>query len=184
MENSARSRVTQPGLVIGVLLIAVGLLLILGRLLGLRLAAYLWPFFVIVPGAALLIGGLMIKGAAGQPLTMVGSSVAATGSLLFYQNITGHWQSWSYAWALVAPTALGLGLVIYGTLHGRPKVRKDGTDLATIGLVLFAVFGVFFELILGISGFGFGHIVWPILLILAGVTLLARSILGRRRSAS
>ncbi|MBC7237994.1 MAG: hypothetical protein H5T69_19295, partial [Chloroflexi bacterium] len=114
-----------------------------------------------------------------EPLVIIGSLVSATGSLLFYQNTTGHWESWAYAWALIAPTSIGVGLLIYGALHKRQDLVKTGTDLATIGLILFGALALFFELILGIGGFGLGHIAWPILLIVAGLLLGLRAVLGR-----
>ncbi len=175
-----RNKVAPPSLIIGLLLIAVGLLLILGRLLGIRLGAYLWPLFILVPGAAVLFIGLLTRGPVAQPLVIVGSIVSAVGSLLFYQNATGHWQSWAYAWALVAPTSIGVGLLIYGAIHGRRELVKSGTDLATIGLALFAGFAAFFELVIGISGFGLGNLLWPILLIGVGVLFLVRALVQRR----
>jgi hypothetical protein len=176
-----REKVAPPSLVIGLLLIAVGLLLIAGRLLGIRLGAYLWPLFILAPGATLLLIGLLSKGPLAEPLVMVGSIASTIGSLLFYQNATGHWQSWAYAWALVAPTSIGVGLLIYGALHGRRDLVKSGTDLATIGLALFAGFAAFFELVIGISGFGLGNLLWPILLIGVGALFLLRALLQQRQ---
>jgi hypothetical protein len=181
MEDRDRENITPTSLVIGLLLIAIGMVLILGRFLGLRLGAYLWPLFILVPGATLLLIGLLSKGPLGQPLVMVGSIVSAVGSLLFYQNITGHWQSWAYAWALVAPTSMGIGLLIYGAIHDRRDLVKTGTDLATIGLALFAGFATFFELVIGISGFGLGNLLWPILLIGVGVLFLLRALIQQRQ---
>ena len=50
---------------------------------------------------------------------VVGGTVATTvGLVLLYQNNTGHWESWAYAWALVGPAASGLGLALWGAAHG------------------------------------------------------------------
>ncbi|MBC7236809.1 MAG: hypothetical protein H5T69_13295, partial [Chloroflexi bacterium] len=59
MERDTKQSTAQSGLAIGLLLIAVGLLLILGRLLGVRLGTLLWPFFILIPGALLLLIGLL-----------------------------------------------------------------------------------------------------------------------------
>jgi len=98
------------------------------------------------------------------------------GLLLFYQNPTGHWQSWAYAWALVAPTSIGLAQIVYGTFKGRAELVKTGLRVATVGGIMFLIGFFFFELVLGISGFGLGGLGWAVLLIGAGVLLLAVSV--------
>ena len=47
---------------------------------------------------------------------IAGSIVTTVGSVLLYQQTTGHWESWAYAWALVGPGAAGLGMLVYGLL--------------------------------------------------------------------
>ncbi|MBC7316153.1 MAG: hypothetical protein H5T70_07025 [Chloroflexi bacterium] len=54
--------------------------------------------------------------------------------------------------------------------------------MVKIGLILFAAFGVFFELIIGVSGWGLQRYAWAIILILAGVLLVIRSLWGRPHS--
>ena len=188
-EGRVGSRVRQPvdgRLIIGGFLILVGIMLLVERVLGIELfrivRGLVWPFYVFVPGVVLLILGF-VTGAAGEGLLIAGSIVSTVGLLLFYQNLTGHWTSWAYAWALVAPTSVGVGQIIYGALRGNQKKVRDGLSAIMVGGGLFVAGAVFFELVLGISGFRLriGRIALPILLIGLGVISLLRTLLFRRR---
>jgi hypothetical protein len=188
MSNSARSGGPNfTGMAVGAILVLLGIFFLFTELLGLvfniHLGQYFWPFFIIVPGAALLLLGLLGHMRAGEPLAMIGAMVTMTGLLLFFQNLTHLWASWSYAWALIAPTSLGLGQLAYGLVKGDTAMQRTGMRLATIGFIIFLVAGVFFELIIGVSGFGLGRWGWSLLLIAAGIVLLLRAILPGRRGA-
>jgi hypothetical protein len=159
-------------LVFGAAFILFGLLLLAGQLLHIDFFSLLWPFFIIVPGVALLIGSLMASGKGGEPFAIVGSIVTMVGSILLFQNITGLWATWAYAWALIAPTSIGLGQVLWGAIKGRQDKVKEGLNLAGVGLVIFLVAGAFFELVLGVSGFGLGPLALPFLLIGLGIVLI------------
>ncbi|MCE7990082.1 MAG: hypothetical protein DYG89_53740 [Caldilinea sp. CFX5] len=165
----------NAGKLLGFLMIALGLLFLFGQLFQINIGVWGWPFFIIVPGVVLFMLGFAGDSPADQPLLIVGSVVTAVGLLLFYQNLTGHWASWAYAWALAAPTAIGLGEMIYGARKGQPAAQRTGQQLATIGLVIFAVGAIFFEVVIGISGFGLGGWAWPALLIGLGLFLLLRN---------
>jgi len=165
----------------GTVLIVLGVLFALAQLLGIRLGHYMWPLFIIVPGLALFALALTVGGGAGEPLSAVGGVVTMTGLLMFYQNLMNHWESWAYAWALVGPTAVGLGFIAYGTFKGRKELVKSGLDIAKIGLIMFVIGAVFFELIIGISGFGLGRYGWALALIALGVVMLLRSLISRRQ---
>ena len=99
--------------VLGALLIVLGLVFLAGQYLNLDIGQYGWPFYVIGPGLALVILGLTQRN--GRGLAISGSVITMVGLLLFYQNVTDHWESWAYAWPLVAPGGSGLGMVLYGT---------------------------------------------------------------------
>lgn len=183
-SNTPSGRRDLGGAAVGAILVLLGIFFLFTELLGqvfhIYLGHFFWPFFVIVPGAALLLLGLTGRSRAGEPLTMVGAMVTMTGLLLFFQNLTGLWASWSYAWALIAPTSLGLGQLAYGLVQGNTAMQRSGARLAMIGFVIFLVGGVFFELIIGVSGFGLGRWGWSLLLIAAGVALLLRAVLPGR----
>ena len=188
MTGGSGKRASRFGSVaLGGVLIVLGILFMLGQLFDIRLSRFIWPFYVIAPGVLLLILALAAGGSAGKVLVSIGSVVTMTGLLLLYQNTFDHFESWAYAWALVVPTSIGLGQVLYGTLRDQRELVRDGKRMATIGIVIFLVGAAFFELIIGLSGFGLGRLglgpyVWPILLIGLGVIVLIRS--WRRSGAS
>ena len=124
---------------------------------------------------------ILVTGGAGEGLVIVGSIVTMVGLLLFYQNTTGHWESWAYAWALVAPTSIGLGQILYGALKAEKGRIQSGIGLVTVGGTLFVVGAVFFELIIGISGFRLGPVWLPVILIGLGVLGLVRTLFFRRK---
>ncbi|MCB8953708.1 MAG: hypothetical protein H6650_17010 [Ardenticatenales bacterium] len=181
-KEKAPTRGTNSNLLLGGILIALGILFLLGELFDIRLGAYAWPFFILIPGSVILMLGLGISDDSGGGLTIAGTIITTVGLLLLLQNITGLWASWSYAWALVAPTSVGLAQLLYGRRHHRDKMVADGQNLIRIGLIMFVVGFVFFELVIGISGFGLGSFGWPILLIMVGSYLLLRNVWHGRRT--
>jgi hypothetical protein len=93
------------------------------------------------------------------------------------------WHSWAYAWALVFPTSTGLAQMVYGSLKGSKEMVTTGGRLALIGAALFVAGAFIFELVVGISGFGFGfeRFGWPLGLVMVGTVLLVGGFLYRRR---
>jgi hypothetical protein len=154
---------------------------LLGEFFDLDLWGYLWPLIIIAFGLLFFIG-MATGGRQAAPLAVPGSIITTIGLILLVQSITGLWASWAYAWALI-PTAVGVGLLITGRAQGQEGVRQTGSILVRVGLVLFLVFGAFFELLLNISGRGeLGGLFWSVLLIGLGLYLLLRplGLLGRR----
>jgi hypothetical protein len=159
-------------MVLGVGLIVIGGLMILGQIFNFRVGSLLWPFSIILPGGFLLMLGLSEK-TNDEALSIIGSLISATGLLLLYQNVTGHWASWAYAWSLIAPTSVGVGLWLFGKVKSRQSQIDSGKGVMRVGLIIFAVGAVFFELIIGISRFGRG--LGAGILVLVGIYMLARS---------
>jgi hypothetical protein len=62
----------------------------------------------------------------------------------------------------------------------KAELIKRGKDMTRIGLVMFVVAAVFFELVIGISGHSLGRYSLPLLLIVLGVFLLIRNALSKR----
>jgi hypothetical protein len=143
--------------VLGGLLILVGAVLLLGQLLRIDVGRYGWPLFVIVPGALILVVAVTVRGVVSEGLAIAGSSVTMAGLILFYQNATDRFESWAYAWALIFPSATGIGMILYGVTAGRPGNVRFGTRLLGAGVVIFVLGAVFFEGILGIGGYHFGR---------------------------
>jgi hypothetical protein len=164
--------------VFGLLLIALGVLFFVGQWLRIDVGHWGWPFFILIPGLALIGLGMAAREQVSQGLIVVGTVTSAVGLLMLYQNATDQWASWAYAWALIAPTAVGVGEMIFGAVKGHPEAIKTGTRLAGIGLVIFVVGVVFFELIIGIGGFGLGGWSWPLMLIIIGLVLVVRNVIG------
>ena len=169
------SKTNQLGInpmAIGIFLIGIGILLILFNVLGIDYGQFAWPFFIIIPGILIFTVALFVEDSIGKFLIVPGSIITVTGIILLYQNTSNHWESWSYTWALVAPTGVGLGYFIYGSIKKQSDMIKTGMQMLIIGLVIFIIGLVFFELVIGISGFGLGRYGWPLLLIGLGVLLV------------
>lgn len=73
----------------------------------------------------------------------------------------------------MAKTAVGLALMRWDYRFNRKKSSQGGKNLAKIGLLLF---GVFFELIVGLSDFSSAHFVWPLPIIGIGLWVLVQNL--------
>jgi hypothetical protein len=129
-----------------------------------------WPLIIIGVGVLLLLIGLL----AGEPgMAVPACIVGGIGGLLYYQNLTGNWESWAYAWTLI-PGFVGAGVILSGLLGNRPKRSLgSGLNLIVISLVLFLVFAAFLG---GPNVFG---PFWPLLIILLGLWLIVRPLFNR-----
>ena len=125
-----------------------------------------WPLIIVGVAVLMLVFGIL----AGIPvMVMPASIVGGIGGLLYWQNATGNWESWAYAWTLI-PGFAGVGTILMG-LWGQETRRSitGGVWLIAISLVLFAVFGSF------LGGPNLFSPYWPVLLIAFGVLLLIQS---------
>lgn len=160
-------------------LIGLGVLFLLGQVFGFSLFSVLWPFFVILPGAAFLYaaftGGKKTAG-----LAVPGSVITGTGAILLYQSLTNHWESWAYAWMLY-PVFVGLALSFMSSRFGDENLEKVGRGLVRWGGFAFLGSAAFFELIIQGGGGILGGLAAPVLLILAGAALLFGKGLGGAR---
>jgi hypothetical protein len=170
--------------VLGGLLLLLGIVVGLGQALELDLGRVGWPFFVIVPGLALLGVGLAATGRLGEVLATVGGLVTMAGLVLLVQNVTDRFDTWAYAWTLVVLVGPGIGRWLVGVVRGRGDLAASGGWLIAAGLVAFLVLAVFFEVVIGIGGRpvgSAGRYGLAVLLILAGLVLLGRRLLAARR---
>jgi hypothetical protein len=173
-------------LVGGGLLIIFGLLALLGQIFrGFNFWSTFWPFFIIGFGLLFFVG-MFAGGRSVSGLAIPGTIITTIGLMLFYQNLTDHWESWSYGWTVIL-MAVGLGIFIMGAWGQSASTRAAGLRVLRIGLILFIIFGAFFELIFT-SGMPFGlrSFIFPVGLILLGLYLvLTRSgLLGRRSDST
>jgi hypothetical protein len=172
-----------PGLVLGAILIIVGLVLFAGQLMDFSIGELGWPFIVIAVGVVLLGLGLFVNNE--QGMVVAGTIVTTVGAVLLYQNQTGRWESWAYAWALVGPAASGLGLALWGIRSGNGRHVRNGAWGLLGGLALFAIGYLFFEGVIGISGERLPIAEWvlPAVVIGIGVVILGRGLLQRDERA-
>ena len=170
MQKTERSNLAA-----GLILILIGGVFLAGKLLP-EWFAWLswennWPLIVIGVGAVFLIIGALTQTPA---LAVPAFLISGIGGILYWQNLTGNWESWSYIWTLI-PGFVGLGIIVSGFLAGtfRESLR-EGIRTMVVSLVMFAIFGSF----LGFNDFN--GLLLPSLIILAGVAILLETIIRRR----
>lgn len=130
-----------------------------------------WPLIIISVAALFLIAAFL--GASG--LAIPGALIGGLGGLLYYQNLTGDWASWAYAWTLF-PGFVGVGIIIARIIDKQPrKGLQAGGTLILISLIMFLVFGSF------LGGAANLSLLWAILLIGLGLRLLFSSIRSKSR---
>ena len=164
------NRSNAGALIGGGVLIAFGLLSLVGEVFRTVNWSFLWPFAVIGAGAlffvAMFAGG---KQAAG--LAIPGSIVGGIGLVLLFQNIAHHWESMSYFWTLII-LFVGVGVYLMGWYGGDDEQKRSGARVMKVGFILFIIFGAFFEMVFS----SFNGYIFPILLILlGGYLVLSRS---------
>ena len=168
----------RGSLVGGLVLVLVGLFLLVLQLAPtlvnfLRLELT-WPFIIIGIGLLFFVG-IFVWGRSSAGLAVPGSIVTGIGLLLLYQNWSGNWESWAYAWALI-PGMVGVGAILAGLIEGKsPRRAVDaGSGLILISLILFIVFGFF------LGGDLLSRWAVPVLLLVGGFWLLVRNVLRRQ----
>ena len=132
---------------------------------GLKNMAYgsgTWPLQII--GLGLLFAVVAIL--SWTPAFFVPASiVTGIGGLLYWQNSTGNWASWSYMWTLI-PGFVGFGLLLFGLLARKRGAYLSGMWNLFSSLILFGIFASAF------SGLDFASKLWPAGLILLGLIVL------------
>ena len=167
MNGSASPR--RGGLIVGGALVVLGGIALLVQVSGFDVG---WPTWILAPGVALILGAVAVGGSGGSGMAAVGGILTMVGVVLGVQQTYGLYQSWAYAWALVAPGGVGLGLAVYGLLTGRRDDLRGGLGALVVGIVLFLVGFLFFEGVVGLSGARFGDladVAVPLLLVGIGV---------------
>lgn len=156
----------------GTALIAIGIISLLGQIFsGFNFWGFIWPFFIIGAGAMFYIG-MFTGGKSVSGLAIPATIITTIGLILFYQNVTGHWESWSYAWTVIV-FSVGLGIYIMGSFGEDEGQRNSGKGLMKVGAIMFIVFGGFFEMIFSIgSDSVLRQAIFPVLLILLGLYLI------------
>ena len=163
-------RQNRSNLFLGLLLILIGGWMVVTRQVpsvqAWLDANFIWPMWVIGAGALVFLIGLIT----GNPgMAIPASIIAGVGGILYYQETTGNFSSWSYMWTLI-PGFVGVGEILAGLLGERTRRNlSSGLRNLVVSAVMFLAFGTFFG---GLSILGeYGA---PILIILLGVYVLAR----------
>lgn len=174
----APRRHLQPARAAGAALLVLGLVALAVAYVpvpGLDLAHYGWPLIVVLAGLLLIGLGAALDGASG--LALPGGVVTAAGLVLAAQTALGAYQTWAYAWPLVVPGGVGVGLLAQGLIRRSPRELRAGRRLLETALLLFAVLAAFFEGVIHLSHWDFGpygRLVLPVALIAAGAALILR----------
>lgn len=166
-------------ILLGAGLLLLGVILLVGELLNFRFQAVMWPFIFIIPGGMMFISALNAKDGRGESLAIFGSMTMMLGVMFFFQQTLDMWASWSYSWALLAPTSIGIAQMVYGKQRDRDGLVRNGRKLVEVGLTLFVVFFVFFEVLLNVSGknlIPFDLPAFPVALILLGIFVMVRTL--------
>ena len=165
MDSRQRSRLAG-----GLILVLLGVWFLLLQIVpGLQAwvnSSLGWPLIVIAAGLLLLLLGLLL----GVPAIAIPACIlAGIGGLLSWQNATGNWASWAYAWTLI-PGFVGVGIILSGLLERRVgRSLQAGAWVILISLILFLIFGSF------LGGQALIGPYWPVVLVVLGVLLLLRA---------
>jgi len=155
----------------GLILILLGGFFLLIRLVPNLLDAFSWPIIVIGVGIVfLVIAAVTMTPGMAVPAFIIGG----IGGLLYWQNATGAWWTWAYAWTLI-PGFVGVGVVVAGLLSGRPvHGLLGGLWPIAVSIVLFLIFGSFSGLM------AWSNTVFGVLFITIGVLVLLKPIVSGR----
>lgn len=161
----------RGGIIVGLVIIAVGALLLANQYLNFNFDLFSGNFVLITLGAIFLLLALF-TGRNG--LAVPGSILAGIGGIMIVQNMPGHLLDWSYAWTLI-PGFVGIGVLLSGFLErGHPHLESGGLVLLAVSAAGFLMFGGFLGLGWDASQY------WPVLLIVAGVVVLVSALFKRK----
>ena len=170
MDQKVRMRV-----LLGVVLILLGGWFLVVQVIPELQGWFHWPAFVIAVGLVLLVVGLLARA---PGMAVPACIVAGVGGILYYQDRTQDWASWSWAWTLI-PAFVGLGMILMAAMgEKRPWVLvEDGLRLIGTAALLFVIFGAIFGVLPWLQTY------WPIALIVLGAYTLLRPLFPRERKA-
>src|SRR5512138_91842 len=130
-------RQNRTNLFLGLLLVLIGVWLVISRQVPSVQhwidQNFAWPMWTIGAGVLVLFIGL-ITGAPGMAIPA--AIIAGVGGILYYQNATGNWESWSYMWTLF-PGFVGVGTILAGLLGENTRQNiMHGLNLILISAAL------------------------------------------------
>jgi hypothetical protein len=169
----------------GFVLVVTGGLFLADQLIDeLNLMETFWPLLIVLLGVTFFVG-MLVAGKRGSGLAIPGSIITTLGLLLFIQNLFSLWETWAYAWALLI-TAVGFGLLVMNLYLKRLALRRVAGLIIGIGLTLFVVFGVLFEVVFFSNrpDSGSGYFLGAGLVLLGLFVLFSRAIFAKRKTTA
>ena len=167
----------RPTIAFGLILLLAGVVLLIDQLQPGLIRSNLGPWFswpsIIIGVGLIFIFAALLAGIGG--LAIPGSIISTVGLILFYQNSTGDWESWSFVWALI-PASVGLGIILMALIDGRLRESRPGFWLLIVNLIIFVVFMAFFR-----QNSNLLLRYWPVLIIALGVLVLVQALWPRKR---
>jgi len=131
-----------------------------------------WPFTVIAVGIVFLLAAILSRNGG---LAIPGCIVGGIGAILYYQQMSGRWETWSFAWTLI-PGFVGLGILLSGLID------RSGPRFDSSSLVLMAISATGFVIFGGSFGFGWNYgNLWPLFIIGLGVIVLISAFLQPKK---
>jgi len=129
-----------------------------------------WPLIIIGVGLFLLLLGLLLRA---PGMAVPACIVGGIGGILYWQNATNNFESWTFTWALI-PGFVGVGVILARLLgDDNQEGYRGGFRLILISLVLFVGFYLF------LGGQGVLREYWPVLIILLGLWIFVRALLRK-----
>ena len=138
----------RSNLVVGLLLLLVGgwflAVQFSPQLADLIQVDYAWPVWVIGVGALFLVLSVI---ASAPGLAVPAAIIAGIGGLLYWQDLTGDYASWAYAWTLI-PGCVGVGIFLSSVMEGRfMHGLREMANLVFFSLIMFGIFGSFLDVL-------------------------------------
>ena len=169
----------RSNLALGLILLIVGGWLLVSRQVP-ELQAWMddnftWPMWTIGAGLVVLLIGLFTNT---PGMAVPAAIISGIGGILYYQNATGDYASWSYMWTLI-PGFVGVGSILAGLLGDSTRRNiNNGLRLLVTSAILFLIFATFFGGLSILGEYGL-----PVVFILLGLYVLARGFFrGERRN--
>lgn len=157
---------------LALILIGGGLFLLAANLFPFAVFNLIWPLFIIGPGLLLLWPAYKATPEAPRSLAFLavpGAFLVVLGVMLATMSISGHWQSWAYAWTLLPAAAIG-GASYMKRYDESSRIHKSGHRAIRVLVIAFMGLAALFELFV-FTGMGEW---WPLLLIGTGIYLFVK----------
>jgi hypothetical protein len=172
LKEAPMDQRSRSALVVGTILILLGVFFLAMRIVPGILDTLSWPFIVIGVGVLFFVLAL----ATWTPgLAIPAFIIGGIGGILYWQNLTGAWWTWSFVWALI-PGFVGVGVAVNELLEGKPlKALVEGGWPIAISLLLFFLFGSFFGALPWLGSW------WAVILIAIGVLVILKPLIRKKK---